>query len=86
MPRARRDVENALVSRGFVEGPGDHHFLVYYTKDGKKSIARTKTNTTDTSSTLPPISLLMYPRLFSSHEIAAGTNNSEGRPGLPRPS
>ena len=33
-----------MVSKGFVEGPGDHHFLVYYTKDGKKSIARTKTS------------------------------------------
>ena len=44
MPRARRDVENALVSKGFVEGPGDHHFLIYYTKAGVKTIARTKTS------------------------------------------
>ena len=44
MPRSRKDVENALVSKGFVEGPGDHHFLVFYTKDGKKSTARTKTS------------------------------------------
>lgn len=44
MPRSRKDVESALKSKGFREAEGDHHFFIYFTKKGKKSLAKTKTS------------------------------------------
>jgi predicted RNA binding protein YcfA (HicA-like mRNA interferase family) len=44
MARSRTVVEAALTKKGFQETEGDHHFFVYQTKKGKKSLARTKTS------------------------------------------
>jgi hypothetical protein len=44
MPRDKRDVESALGSKGFRKSEGDHHWFIYYTKDGRKTIAKTKTS------------------------------------------
>ena len=44
MPRSRKDVEAALKRKGFALTEGDHHFFVYHTKKGKKSLAKTKTS------------------------------------------
>ena len=44
MPRSRKDVESALKSKGFQQNEGDHHFFIYFTKKGKKTLAKTKTS------------------------------------------
>ncbi len=44
MPRNRKDVESALMSKGFVRVEGDHHRFVYVTRGDLKSLARTKTS------------------------------------------
>ena len=44
MPRSRKDVEATLKKKGFQETEGDHHFFVYHTKKGKKTLAKTKTS------------------------------------------
>lgn len=44
MPRNKRDVESALVAKGFRQEEGDHRFFVYYTVTGLKTRARTKTS------------------------------------------
>ncbi len=41
---SKKEVERALTSKGFQELSGDHHFFVYYTMDGLKTRARTKTS------------------------------------------
>jgi hypothetical protein len=46
MPRAKRDLEAGLVAKGFIQDDNDHHFFVYWTLDGRKSRARTKTSHT----------------------------------------
>ena len=46
MPRQKRDIEAALTAKGFSPGSGDHHFYVYFTLDGRKTRARTKTSHT----------------------------------------
>jgi hypothetical protein len=46
MPRSKRDIEAALVGKGFARSQGDHHFFIYFTKAGKKTRARTKTSHT----------------------------------------
>ena len=44
MPREKRDVESGLEGKGFQKQGGDHHYFVYWSVDGKKSMAKTKTS------------------------------------------
>ena len=44
MPRDKRDVEAGLESKGFQKVDGDHHYYVYWSAGGKKSMAKTKTS------------------------------------------
>ena len=44
MPKKRKDVESALVSKGFVQNDTHHHMFVYYTRAGKKTTLRTRTS------------------------------------------
>ncbi len=44
MPRNRKDVEATLEAKGFRRVEGDHHYFVYFTRDGRKTRARTKTS------------------------------------------
>ncbi len=44
MPRDKRDVESGLGNKGFRWQDGDHHYHVYWSEEGKKSMARTKTS------------------------------------------
>ncbi|MBK6629502.1 MAG: hypothetical protein IPG35_18265 [Flavobacteriales bacterium] len=44
MPKSKRDVDAALLRKGFLEAGGDHDFFIYYSKAGKKTRARTKTS------------------------------------------
>lgn len=53
MPRQKRDIEAALLAKGFVREEGHHHFFVYITKEGKKSRARTKTSHTTRMKDVP---------------------------------
>jgi hypothetical protein len=42
MPKEKREVEAGLEAKGFRRGEGDHHYFVYWSLSGKKSMARTK--------------------------------------------
>jgi hypothetical protein len=42
--RRRRDIESALEKKGFRRSDTDHAWFVYFTDDGKKTTARTKTS------------------------------------------
>lgn len=53
MPRPKLAVESALKSKGFEEQDGDHRFFVYWTEDGKKTRARTKTSHTPKMKDIP---------------------------------
>jgi hypothetical protein len=44
MPRDKRDVESGLGNKGFRLQDGDHHYFVYWSEEGKKSMAKTKTS------------------------------------------
>ncbi len=44
MPRDKRDVESGLGNKGFRLQDGDHHYYVYWSEEGKKSMAKTKTS------------------------------------------
>ncbi len=44
MPRPRKSIEAALVSKGFERTESDHHYFVYVTRTGPKTRARTKTS------------------------------------------
>lgn len=44
MPKDKRDVESALEAKGFQQQTGDHNYFVYWSVEGKKSMARTKTS------------------------------------------
>ena len=44
MPRKRKDVESALLSKGFLQNETHHHQFVYYTETGKKTALRTRTS------------------------------------------
>ena len=44
MPRDKRDVEAALEGKGFQKVNGDHNYYVYWSTEGKKSMAKTKTS------------------------------------------
>lgn len=40
----KRDVEQALESKGFERRENDHSFFIYHTKGGRKTSVRTKTS------------------------------------------
>ncbi len=42
--RAKKDVESALLKKGFQRDYGDHVWFIYYTQEGKKTTIRTKTS------------------------------------------
>jgi predicted RNA binding protein YcfA (HicA-like mRNA interferase family) len=44
MPREKRDVESGLENKGFQKQEGDHRYYVYWSIEGKKSMAKTKTS------------------------------------------
>ncbi len=44
MTRDRKEIEAALLKKGFRQRDSDHHFFVYYTLGGLKSIVLTKTS------------------------------------------
>lgn len=44
MPLERKDIEVALLKKGFKQKDGDHSFFTYWTTDGKKSSVFTKTS------------------------------------------
>jgi len=46
MPRNKQSIEAALTGKGFRQENNDHHFFVYWSLDGKKTRARTKTSHT----------------------------------------
>ncbi len=44
MQRAKRNVESMLVKKGFRVDERDHHYFIYHTQQGLKSIVKTKTS------------------------------------------
>jgi hypothetical protein len=44
LPRNRKTVEAALTKKGFEKVESDHHYFIYFTLDGRKTRARTKTS------------------------------------------
>jgi hypothetical protein len=44
MAREKKDVEAALEDKGFQRGEGDHHYFIYWSLAGKKTMAKTKTS------------------------------------------
>ncbi len=44
MARDQRTIESALLAKGFRAREGDHHFFVYFGRDGKKGRITTKTS------------------------------------------
>jgi hypothetical protein len=44
MTRDRKDIEGALLKKGFRKREGDHHFYIYHTIAGLKSRIFTKTS------------------------------------------
>ena len=44
MPKDKRDVESGLETKGFRKGEGDHHYFIYWSIEGKKTMAKTKTS------------------------------------------
>jgi hypothetical protein len=53
MPRQKTKVESALLSKGFQKSENDHHYFVYFTQDGKKTTAKTKTSHTKKMKDIP---------------------------------
>jgi hypothetical protein len=53
MPRSKSQVESALLNKGFEKDEGDHHYFIYYTQDGKKTTAKTKTSHTKKMKDIP---------------------------------
>ena len=43
MPKDKREVESSLEAKGFQRGEGDHHYFIYWSLGGKKTMAKTKT-------------------------------------------
>lgn len=44
MSRDRKTVEKALTAKGFRRREGDHHYFIFFSGEGKKSLAKTKTS------------------------------------------
>ena len=37
-------MESALIKKGFQADQGDHHWFIYYTRDGQRTTVKTKTS------------------------------------------
>jgi len=46
VPRDKSKLEKSLLKKGFQRIEGDHHFFIYYTLSGQKSLIKTKTSHT----------------------------------------
>jgi hypothetical protein len=44
MGRAQRGIEAGLLAKGFEQREGDHHYFIYWSMDGRRSLAKTKTS------------------------------------------
>lgn len=44
MPRDKRDVEAALLTKGFRSDERDHRYFIYYSSEGKGTPIKTKTS------------------------------------------
>ncbi len=44
MQRSKRDVEAGLQTKGFVRDERHHHFFIYHTADGKRTLVKTRTS------------------------------------------
>ncbi len=44
MQRPRKDVESALLNKGFKQRNSDHHYFIYFAADGRKTAVKTKTS------------------------------------------
>ncbi len=44
LSRDRKTVEKALTAKGFRLREGDHHYFIFFSDEGKKSLAKTKTS------------------------------------------
>jgi len=44
MPRDKREVDSGLLNKGFRHRDSDHNIFIYWSLDGKKSLAKTKTS------------------------------------------
>jgi hypothetical protein len=53
MPRKKDKVESGLLSKGFRETQNDHHYFIYFTKEGKKTTTKTKTSHTKKMKDIP---------------------------------
>jgi hypothetical protein len=53
MPRQKTKVESALLSKGFQKSENDHHYFIYFTQNGKKTTAKTKTSHTKKMKDIP---------------------------------
>lgn len=53
MSRQKTKVESGLLSKGFQETQNDHHYFIYFTKEGKKTTAKTKTSHTKKMKDIP---------------------------------
>jgi hypothetical protein len=53
MSRSKSQVESALLNKGFKKDERDHHYFIYYTQDGMKTTARTKTSHTKKMKDIP---------------------------------
>jgi len=42
MPRDRDNIVDSLVRKGFKKDGGDHEYFIYYNKQGKKTMKKTK--------------------------------------------
>jgi len=46
MQRPKRDVESALLNKGFRQSNNDHRYSIFFTADGRKTSVKTKTSHT----------------------------------------
>ena len=44
MPKEKKEVQGGLLNKGFQPHEGDHHYYIYWSADGRKSMAKTKTS------------------------------------------
>lgn len=52
MARERKKVEAALKTKGFRTKEGDHHYFIFYSREDKKTIIKTKTSHSPKTKTL----------------------------------
>lgn len=44
MARDKQEIEAGLINKGFQKRTSDHNYFIYHSKEGKKSLAKTKTS------------------------------------------